>query len=265
MSTPSWLRSPPGMNTSPAPVINSPARSGSRSTCWTAYRIPQHIAPVSAWRASGRSTTTCANTPWRSKRRYGVPSQSPSGGRGRVSVTSATSVMRFSLLPLSADGRLPAARHGRPSGVVEAAVDHGHGASALFEGRPTTWLPRARRVSSETLERNLTDMSTMYRSEVGTSHPKRSSGHQLEATRRPRSRLAPSGEAKDPALRQQQARPRPTRYELASRPALGSDGDAVQTHRGGRQGGPEASTTCCQGDRRTLNLTIMSPTIRQGG
>ena len=73
--------SPPGANTSPVPVISRPARSGSASTCRTAYRMPKYIAGVIALRASGRSSVHTPNGPSRVKRRYGVPSQSPSGGR----------------------------------------------------------------------------------------------------------------------------------------------------------------------------------------
>src|SRR6478735_6567957 len=74
--------SPPGAKTSPVPVISRPARSGSASTCRTAYRIPKYIAGVIALRASGRSSVQTPNGPSRVNRRYGVPSQSPSGGRG---------------------------------------------------------------------------------------------------------------------------------------------------------------------------------------
>ena len=74
--------SPPGANTSPVPVISRPARSGSASTCRTAYLMPKYIAGVIALRASGRSSVHTPNGPSRVKRRYGVPSQSPSGGRG---------------------------------------------------------------------------------------------------------------------------------------------------------------------------------------
>ncbi len=77
--------SPPGAKTSPVPVINSPARSGSASTCLTAYRMPKYIAGVIALRASGRSSVHTPNGPSRVKRRNGVPSQSPSGGRGAFS------------------------------------------------------------------------------------------------------------------------------------------------------------------------------------
>src|SRR6202022_4181849 len=44
--------------------------------------MPKYIAGVMALRASGRSSVTIANGPSRRKVKYGVPSQSPSGGRG---------------------------------------------------------------------------------------------------------------------------------------------------------------------------------------
>src|SRR5271163_4640243 len=44
--------------------------------------MPKYIAGVIALRAFGRSSVQMANAPSRSKRRNGVPSQSPSGGRG---------------------------------------------------------------------------------------------------------------------------------------------------------------------------------------
>src|ERR1700730_10518746 len=44
--------------------------------------MPKYIAGVMALRASGRSRVWSANVPSRRKVKYGVPSQSPSGGRG---------------------------------------------------------------------------------------------------------------------------------------------------------------------------------------
>src|SRR5271169_1668053 len=44
--------------------------------------MPKYIAGVIALRAFGRSSVQMANAPSRSKRRNGVPNQSPSGGRG---------------------------------------------------------------------------------------------------------------------------------------------------------------------------------------
>ena len=44
--------------------------------------MPKYIAWVSAFLACGRSTVRWANGAMRSNLRYGVPSQSPSGGRG---------------------------------------------------------------------------------------------------------------------------------------------------------------------------------------
>src|ERR1700761_69938 len=75
-------RSPPGAKTSPVPVMSRPARSGSALTRLMAYRMPKYIAGVIALRAFGRSRVQIANAPSRSKRRNGVPNQSPSGGRG---------------------------------------------------------------------------------------------------------------------------------------------------------------------------------------
>src|SRR5258707_12528176 len=44
--------------------------------------MPKYIAGVIALRASGRSSVHTPNGPSRVKRRYGVPRQPPSGGRG---------------------------------------------------------------------------------------------------------------------------------------------------------------------------------------
>src|SRR6476646_3599000 len=74
--------SPPGANTSPVPVMSRPARSGSASTRLTAYLMPKYIAGVIALRAAGRSSVHTPKAPSRVNRRNGVPSQSPSGGRG---------------------------------------------------------------------------------------------------------------------------------------------------------------------------------------
>src|SRR2546425_3097507 len=81
------LMSPPTMNVSPVPVMSSPERAGSLFTTSTARRMPKYIAGVRALRLSGRSTTQWAKGPWRSKCRWGVPSQSPSGGRGVFTLT----------------------------------------------------------------------------------------------------------------------------------------------------------------------------------
>ena len=55
--------SPPGANTSPVPVMSRPARSGSASTCRTAYLMPKYIAGVIALRASGGPACTRRTVP----------------------------------------------------------------------------------------------------------------------------------------------------------------------------------------------------------
>src|SRR5689334_2620880 len=85
--------SPPGAKTSPVPVSTSPARSGSSLRRPTAQRIPKYIAGLSALRALGRSMVHTAIGPCRSNRRYGVPSQSPSGGRGVLCGVCATGLL----------------------------------------------------------------------------------------------------------------------------------------------------------------------------
>src|SRR6476646_9106618 len=71
------------------------------------------MAGLMALRSSGRSTVTTATGPCRSRRRYGVPSQSPSGGRGGASFISPnlSSIHRMS----GSGGRSADYRRGMPA------------------------------------------------------------------------------------------------------------------------------------------------------
>ncbi len=84
------------------------------------------MAPVRALRRSGRSTVQWARLPWRSKRRYGDPSQSPSGGRGVARVGSDSDVVGSTSLmgpPLVEMYKVSAAtRPNRPGNLSEVGT-----------------------------------------------------------------------------------------------------------------------------------------------
>src|SRR3954464_12950372 len=97
------------------------------------------MAGLMALRISGRSTVTTATGPSRSRRRYGVPSQSPSGGRGGASfiLQNLSSIHRMSgSVSATGDYRpgMPARRSTKTAASAPSEVGGNGGATPASGG-----------------------------------------------------------------------------------------------------------------------------------